>query len=105
MKKERIISSLYKVLVNDLVDLFSFLGAFAPMRVVDGGVLEQGSEDEHETRDQVYIDGLYVADSRQRWSHTRTNRRHSEHGRYSQGHASRRRFVVDPKRHPREHDD
>lgn len=75
------------------------------MRVVDGGILEQGSEDEHETRDQVDIDGLYVADARQRRSHARTNRRHSEHGRDSQGHASRRRLVVDPKRHPREHDD
>lgn len=36
------------------------LGPRAPVRVVDGGVLEKGGEYEDEAHDEVDIDGLHV---------------------------------------------
>ena len=44
----------------------------APVVVVDGSVLEQRGEDEHETHDQVDVDRFDVRNARQCRSHTGT---------------------------------
>src|SRR6218665_62164 len=55
----------------------------SPVRVVDGGVLEQGGEDKDEAHDEVDIDGLDVGDTREGVTNSRTDRRHRENGRYA----------------------
>jgi len=62
------------------------LVARAPVRVVDGGVLEQRREDEHEADDQVDVDRLDVRYARQRRPHRRTDRRHRQDRRYAYAH-------------------
>jgi len=59
------------------------LVARAPVRVVDGGVLDQCREDENETHNQVDVDRFDVGNSRQRRAHRRTDGRHGEYRRYS----------------------
>ena len=54
-----------------------------PVAVVDGCVLEQSGEDEHETHDEVDVDGFDVGDSRQRRPDAGTNGRHRQHRRYA----------------------
>ena len=54
-----------------------------PVAVVDGCVLEQSGEDEHETHDEVDVDGFDVGDSRQRRPDAGTNGRHRQNGRYA----------------------
>lgn len=75
------------------------------MRIVDGGVFEQRGKDEHETRDQVDVDGLHIAYARQWRAHARAYRGHGEHRRDAESDTRRRRLVVYPERYPREHDD
>ena len=55
----------------------------APVVVVDGGVLEQRGEHEHEAHDQVDVDRLDVRDARQRRPDARADRRHRQHRRYA----------------------
>lgn len=66
---------------------YLLFGAGVPIGVVDGGVLEQGGEDEDETHDQVDVDGLDVGDARQRRAHARRDGRHRQHRRDACHHA------------------
>lgn len=46
------------------------LGAGTPVRVVDGGVLQEGREHEHETHHQVDVNSLDIRDTWKGGSHT-----------------------------------
>lgn len=73
------------------------------MRVVDGGVLEQCGKHKNKTSNQIDVDSFYVANARQRRTHTGANRGHSEHCGDAKCHASRRGLMIYPKRHPTQH--
>lgn len=77
----------------------------APVGVVDGGVLEQGGEDEDEAHHQVDVNGLDVANSRKGAANSRADGGHGEDGGDAEGDAGGGRLVVNPKAHPAEHDD
>lgn len=68
-----------------LLLLALLFGPGAPVRVINGRVLEQGGEHKDEAHDQVDVDGFHVADPRQRAPHPRRYRRHRQHGRYACG--------------------
>ena len=62
-----------------LLLLLLLLGACAPVGVVDGGVLEQGGEDEDEAHDEVDVDGLDVGDAGEGGADAGTDRGHGQH--------------------------
>ena len=71
---------------------------------IDDGELEQRDEDEQQARGHPHVDGLHVADLRQRAPHGALGRRR-QHGEETDGDARWRRLNVDPERHPRQDHD
>ena len=61
------------------------LRPLAPVRVIDGRILQQGGEHEHEAHHEINVDGLNVGDSGERRPDSSTDGGHGEHGGYACG--------------------
>ena len=86
-----------------------FVGGFPfdlfPQRHIDERVLQERRHDERHTRRHPHVDGLDVADLRQRHGCRGTLRRHGEDCENPQGRSSGDGVLVEPVRDPRYGDD